>query len=379
MKNCVGMLLAGGEGKRLGALTNNLAKPAVPFGGNYRIIDFTLSNCVNSGMRHVGVMTQYSPLELNEHIGNGEPWDLNRLDSSLTALSPYIEQDGGDWYAGTADAIYQNMHFIEQRNPEYVLVISGDHIYQMDYGQMLDKHKQTEADATISVIPVAWEEAPRFGILNTMDDMRIYEFEEKPENPKSNLASMGIYIFSWQALKSYLKDDAENEYSSHDFGKDIIPAMVNDERRLFAYRFEGYWKDVGTVQSYWEANMDLLDEDLQLSLNNKNWRIYSHESNIPPEYIGETADVKHSLVNSGCFVCGTVESSILHENVKIEEGSTVRESILHPGVTVGKNTVLERVIVMENIVIPDGVHISVSTAEEPLVIDEGSLGSILTV
>lgn len=379
MKDCVGMLLAGGEGKRLGSLTKNLAKPAVHFGGKYRIIDFTLSNCANSSMQTVGVMTQYSPLELNKHIGNGSAWDLNRRNGGMTVLSPYTAKDGGDWYVGTADAIYQNIHFIDRYDPEYVLVISGDHIYQMDYASLLDHHKKTEADATISVIPVPWEEASRFGILNTTENLRIYEFDEKPENPKSNLASMGIYIFSWKNLKSYLVEDAKNNQSSHDFGKDIIPAMVKDDRSLYAYRFEGYWKDVGTVQSYWEANMDLLDEDLQLSLNNKNWRIFSNESNIPPQYIGETAIVKHALINSGCWLCGTVNNSVLFENVEVNQDSVIYQSILHPGVKVGKNVTLERVIVMEGTDIPDGTQIRAQADEEPLVIDQQSLANLLAV
>ena len=379
MKECVGMLLAGGEGKRLGALTKELAKPAVPFGGKYRIIDFTLSNCTNSGIRTLGVMTQYSPLELNKHIGNGKPWNLNRKNGGVTILSPYTAKNGGDWYSGTADAIYQNIHFIDQYDPEYVLVISGDHIYQMDYQKMLEQHKQTEADATISVIPVAWEEASRFGILNTTDNLRIYEFDEKPEKPKSNLASMGIYIFTWSALRSYLIDDAELAFSTHDFGKDIIPAMLSDGLSLCAYRFEGYWKDVGTVQSYWEANMDLLDEDLSLSLNNQNWRIYSNESNIPPEYLGENAVVKNSLVNSGCWVCGTVESSVLFESVVIHGDSLIKQSILHPGVKVGKGSILERVIVMENTEIPEGTQIRIGIDEEPLVLDQESLAETLAL
>ncbi len=377
MKDCVGMLLAGGEGKRLGSLTKNVAKPAVPFGGKYRIIDFALSNCTNSGMQTVGVMTQYSPLELNKHIGNGAPWGMNGQNGAMTVLSPYTAKNGGDWYVGTADAIYQNIHYIDNYDPEHVLVISGDHIYHMDYAALLKHHKETKADATISVIPVPWDEASRFGILNTTEQLRIYEFDEKPENPKSNLASMGIYMFNWSSLKSYLLDDAANEHSSHDFGKDIIPAMVNDDLKLFAYRFEGYWKDVGTVQSYWEANMDLLDEDLQLSLNNKSWRIYSNESNIPPQYIGESAVVKHSLINSGCWVCGTVENTIVFENVEIEQNSMIYQSILHPGVKVGKNVVLDRVIVMENTKIPEGTCIQVGAEEEPLVIDQASLTKIL--
>ena len=377
MKNCVGMLLAGGEGKRLELLTKNLAKPAVPFGGKYRIIDFALSNCANSSLQTVGVMTQYSPLELNKHIGNGAPWGMNSQNKGMTVLSPYIAKDGGDWYTGTADAIYQNIHYIDSYDPEYVLVISGDHIYQMDYTKLLQHHKETGADATISVKPVPWEEAPRFGILNTTEDLRIYEFDEKPKNPKSNLASMGIYIFNWSSLKSYLLEDAVKEHSSHDFGNDIIPAMVNDDLKLFAYQFEGYWKDVGTVQSYWEANMDLLDEDLQFSLNNKNWRIYSNESNFPPQYIGKTANVKHSLINSGCWIHGTVDNTIVFENVEIEQGSIVYQSILHPGVKVGKDVVLERVIVMENTVIPEGTRLRVGADQEPVVINQASLNKIL--
>lgn len=373
MKDCVGMLLAGGEGKRLGALTKGLAKPAVHFGGKYRIIDFTLSNCTNSGIQTVGIMTQYSPLELNRHIGNGSAWDLNRSSGGATVLSPYTARNGGDWYKGTADAIYQNIHFIDQHDPEYILVISGDHIYQMDYSHLLDHHKKTEADATISVIPVPWEETSRFGILNTTADFQIYEFEEKPAQAKSNLASMGIYIFSWKVLRAYLLEDAKKGYSSHDFGNDIIPAMVADNRRLFAYPFEGYWKDVGTIQSYWEANMDLLNEDLQLLLNNRDWKVYSNESNIPPQYLGEDAVVKKSLVNAGCWVYGTVDHSVLFENVEVKENSSIYQSILLPGVTIGKNVILERVIVMENTVIPDGTRIRGGADEEPIVVNQETL------
>ncbi|MEK3887646.1 glucose-1-phosphate adenylyltransferase [Bacillus sp. FSL K6-3431] len=379
MKECVGMLLAGGEGKRLGALTKSLAKPAVHFGGKYRIIDYTLSNCTNSGIHTLGVMTQYSPLELNTHIGNGKPWDLDRENSGVTILSPYTAKNGGSWYSGTADAIYQNIHYIDQYDPEYILVISGDHIYQMDYRKLLDQHKQTKADATISVIPVPWEEASRFGILNTTEDLRIYEFDEKPKKPKSNLASMGIYIFTWATLKSYLIEDAELSFSSHDFGKDIIPAMLNNDLRLFGYQFEGYWKDVGTVQSYWEANMDLLDEDWSLSLNNPNWRIYSNESNLPPQYISEYSVIKHSLITSGCQVSGTVESSVIFENVVIQRDSFINQSILHPGVRVGKNSVLERVIVMENTEVPEGTYIRVDLDDEPLVIDNEKLTEMLSL
>lgn len=376
MTECVGMLLAGGEGKRLGALTQHLAKPAVPFGGKYRIIDFTISNCTNSGIETLGVLTQYSPMELNKHIGNGRPWDLDRQHGGITMLSPYTGKTGGEWYSGTADAIYQNMHFINQYNPEYILVMSGDHIYQMDYQLMLKKHKDTGADATISVIEVPWEEASRFGILNVTDNLRIYEFDEKPENPQSNLASMGIYIFAWEKLKSYLIEDAANKESSHDFGKDIIPAMLHDSRRLYAYQFEGYWKDVGTVQSYWEANMDLLDEDWGMSLNQKKWKIYTNDSNLPPEYIGPGASVKHSMVNSGSTIHGHVEGSVIFKNVHVASGSVIRQSILHPGVKVGEDCVLNRVIVMENTEIPSGFVVEVAEHEEPIVITEDNLRAL---
>ncbi|TMW71775.1 glucose-1-phosphate adenylyltransferase [Alteribacter natronophilus] len=368
-KETVGMLLAGGEGKRLGLLTKDLAKPAVPFGGKYRIIDFTLSNCANSGIHTVGVMTQYSPLLLNKHIGIGKPWDMDRQHDGVSVLSPYTQKEGGSWYSGTADAIYQNIHFIDRYDPEYVLVISGDHIYQMNYRKLLKHHKEQNADATISVIEVPWDEASRFGILNTTDDLRIYEFDEKPAEPKNNLASMGIYIFNWKVLRNYLLEDARDVKSSHDFGKDIIPAMVSDDRRLFAYRFEGYWKDVGTVRSYWEANMDLLDMEGMVSLNNKEWRTYSHDSNYPPQYINGNTNITNSFINSGCWIRGTVDRSILFENVEVDSKCTVRESILHPRVKVGENSVIERAIIKEDTVIPPGSYISTPEGEEPFVID----------
>lgn len=377
MKECVGMLLAGGKGTRLGALTKNLAKPAVHFGGKYRIIDFTLSNCINSGIRSLGVMTQYAPLELNEHIGNGKHWYLNRQNDGLAILSPYIAKDGGDWYSGTADAIYQNIHFIDQHQPEYVLVISGDHIYHMDYSDMLDKHKQSGADATISVVPVEWEEASRFGILNTTEDMRIYEFDEKPENPKSNLASMGIYIFTWKKLKKYLLADASSDVSSHDFGHDIIPAMLSDDLRLCAYRFDGYWKDVGTILSYWEANMDLLDETIDLPLNDREWRVYTNEPNTPPEYLSESARVNNSLINAGCWIHGEVDHSLLFEGVTMHPGSIVKQSIIHPHATIGEHVTLDRVIVMEGIEIPAGTTIQTALDEEPIVVDKDTLLTLM--
>lgn len=373
------MLLAGGEGKRLGALTENIAKPAVPFGGKYRIIDFTLSNCANSGIRTVGVLTQYSPLELHKHIGNGKPWDMNRENGGVTILPPYTAKHGREWYTGTADAIYQNIHFISQYNPKYILVISGDHIYQMDYQKLLAYHKQTGAEVTISVIEVPLEEASRFGILNTENDMRIYEFEEKPKKPKNNLASMGIYVFNWEILRAYLIKDAMKKASSHDFGKDIIPAMLADGRRLFAYRFKGYWKDVGTVKSYWEANMDLLEDEYDDLVNSRNWRIYTNDSNYPPLYLGHGAKIKNSIANSGSFIYGTVEKSVLFENVEVGSGTNILRSIVHSGAKIGKNVHLERVIVMENTVIPEGTHIRVARNEDPLIVNEEVIKERITL
>ncbi|MCT2534177.1 glucose-1-phosphate adenylyltransferase [Aquibacillus koreensis] len=367
-KECVTMLLAGGAGTRLGALTQNLAKPAVPFGGRYRIIDFALSNCLNSHMFTVGVLTQYSPLELHKHIGVGKPWDLDRMHDGLTTLSPFTEHTGGNWYLGTADAITKNRTYIEGYDPDYLLVISGDHIYHMDYDKLLRHHKKTQADVTISVLEVPWKETSRFGILNTTDDLRIYDFEEKPLHAKSNLASMGIYIFNWNVLKDYLEKDATDPDSDHDFGKNILPAMLADNLRLYAYRFEGYWKDVGTIESYWEAHMDLLAEDLERFLNNNEWRTYSHDSNFPPQLIDEHAVVHQSLVNNGCIVSGTLDHSILFENVQVGKGATIKQSILHPGVRVGKNVYLERVIAKEDVVIPDNTTLIASDDQEPIVL-----------
>ncbi|WP_112180567.1 MULTISPECIES: glucose-1-phosphate adenylyltransferase [Paraliobacillus] len=367
-KECVTMLLAGGVGKRLGLLTKNLAKPAVPFGGRYRIIDFALSNCLNSHMHTVGVLTQYSPLELHKHIGVGKPWDLDRMHDGLTTLSPFIENNGGNWYLGTADAITKNINYIEGYDPEYLLVISGDHIYHMDYDKLLQHHKENEADVTISVLEVPWKETYRFGILNTTDDLRIYQFDEKPVHATSNLASMGIYIFNWKVLKEYLLQDAKIEDSEHDFGKNILPTMLADDRYLCAYRFEGYWKDVGTIQSYWEAHMDLFDKDLAQLLSNKDWSIYSHDSQFPPQLIHEHALIRRSLVNNGCIVAGTVEESVLFENVVIDAGAVIRQAIILPGVRIGENVQLERVIVQENVSIPAGTKIISNPDEEPIVL-----------
>lgn len=356
-KECVAMLLAGGEGRRLGVLTNNLAKPAVHFGGKYRIIDFTLSNCTNSGIDTVGVLTQYQPLVLNTYIGIGSPWDLDRKYGGVTVLPPFMEQKGGDWYKGTANAIYRNIAFIEQYDPEYVLVISGDHIYKMDYDLMLNYHKSKKADATIAVIEVKWEEASRFGLMSVDAENTIVEFNEKPKEPKSNLASMGVYIFNWKALKAYLIKDEENPESSKDFGKDLIPLMLKEQARMFAYSFQGYWKDVGTIESLWEANMDLLDNDNELNLYDKNWRIYSVNPYQPAQYIAPTAVLKRSLVNEGCAVFGEVDHSVLFYGVQIGEGSVIRDSVIMPNVKIGNNVTIHKAIIGENTIVEDGAQI----------------------
>ena len=346
-KEVVAMLLAGGQGSRLGVLTKKIAKPAVPFGGKYRIIDFPLSNCANSGIEAVGVLTQYQPLVLNEYIGNGQPWELDGMNSGVTCLSPYESKKGSEWYSGTANAIYQNISYIDRYNPEYVVVLSGDHIYKMDYADMIKFHKEHDAACTIAVIDVSLEEASRFGILNTNEDGSIYEFEEKPAHPKSTNASMGIYVFSWKELRKYLIEDAENENSSNDFGKDVLPAMLNAGERMFAYPFEGYWKDVGTVESLWDANMDLLDPNLKLDLRD----IYSKNPMFPPHYVSETASINNSNVSDGCIVEGEVENSILFPGVKIEKGAKVDYSIIMPNTVVKANADIKYSIVSENTVI----------------------------
>ncbi len=351
---CVAMLLAGGQGSRLGVLTQKIAKPAVPYGGKYRIIDFPLSNCVNSGIDIVGILTQYQPLELNDYVGSGKPWDLDRLDGGVHILPPYQKSKGGDWYKGTANAIYQNIHFIEKYDPEYVLVLSGDHIYKMDYSEMIKAHKESGADCTIAVMEVPFEEAPRFGIMNTKEDGTIYEFEEKPANPKSNLASMGIYVFTWDKMREYLIADEKNKASHNDFGKDIIPAMLYNGEKMMAYRFQGYWKDVGTVESLWDANLDLLNPKLDLKLDSADWKIYSRTGWLPPQYISENAKVENSLVSDGCFVGGNLDYSVLFENVTIEEGATVEYSLIMPGAVVKKGAHVQYAIVAENVKIGEG-------------------------
>lgn len=356
-KEMIAMLLAGGEGKRLGVLTRDLAKPAVYFGGKYRIIDFTLSNCAHSGIDTVGVLTQYQPLELNRYLGIGSPWGLDRRDGGMAILPPYVKQKGGVWYKGTANAIYQNMAFIERYNPEYVLVISGDHIYKMDYELMLQHHKQCGADVTIAGIEVEWKEASRFGVMHIDDEDRIKAFEEKPKNPTSNIASMGVYIFTWKALQKYLIYDEANRNSSHDFGKDIIPAMMRDGLRMNCYPFKGYWKDVGTIESLWEANMDLIADKPALSLYDPEWRIYSVSPNKPAQLTTDTAEVTASLVTEGCIVEGIVDRSVLFSGVHTEIGSLITESVIMPNVRVGAGAQIYRAIIGEGAVIQAGVTI----------------------
>lgn len=347
----VAMLLAGGQGSRLGVLTQKIAKPAVPYGGKYRIIDFPLSNCVNSGIEAVGVLTQYQPLVLNEYIGNGQPWDLDGMNCGVQVLSPYQQSGGADWYSGTANAIYQNMNYIERYNPDYVVILSGDHIYKMDYSKMVAFHKENNADCTIAVIDVPLAEASRFGILNTNPDGSIYEFDEKPKVPKSTNASMGIYVFSWDKLRKYLTEDAANPESSNDFGKDILPKMLADGQRMFAYQFSGYWKDVGTIDSLWESNMDLLDPKVTLDLSDENWKIYSRNPVVAPHYVGPTAVVQNSIVADGCVIDGNVDFSVLFSNVTVAPNAVINDSILMPGVVVEEGAVIQYAIVSENAVI----------------------------
>ena len=354
---CVAMLLAGGQGSRLGVLTHKVAKPAVPYGGKYRIIDFPLSNCINSGIDTVGVLTQYQPLELNDYVGSGKPWDLDRMNGGVHILPPYQKSKGGDWYKGTANAIYQNIPFIERYNPEYVLVLSGDHIYKMDYAKMISEHKKAGADCTIAVLEVPMEEASRFGIMNCREDGSIYEFEEKPKKPKSNLASMGIYVFSWNKLKYYLEQDEHTKGSANDFGKNIIPNMLADKQKMAVYHFSDYWKDVGTIDSLWEANLDLLNPKVKLDLSEDNWRIFSRSPAAPPQYIADTAKVQNSLITEGCSVYGEVDFSVLFANVTIEKGAEVKDSVVMPGAKICSGASVQYAIVGEGAVIEPGAKV----------------------
>lgn len=359
----VAMLLAGGQGSRLGVLTKNLAKPAVPYGGKYRIIDFPLSNCVNSGIETVGVLTQYQPLVLNDYIGSGQPWDLDRMDAGVHMLAPYQRGRKADWYKGTANAIYQNIPFIDRYHPDYVVILSGDHIYKMDYSKMIAYHKEKEADCTIAEFEVPWAEASRFGILNTREDGSIYEFDEKPKKPKSNKASMGIYVFSWDKLRKYLEQDEANAKSSNDFGKDVLPTMLEAGERMFAYEFSGYWKDVGTIESLWESNMDLLNPKMELDLSEQAWRIYSRNPVMPPHYLSNDAQVQNSLIAEGCNVYGEVDFSVLFAGVYIAPGAIVRDSIIMPGVRVEEGAVIQYAIVSENAVIGKGAVVGARPEE----------------
>lgn len=368
-KNIVAMILAGGQGSRLGLMTKKMAKPAVPFGGKYRIIDFALSNCSNSGIDTVGILTQYKPQVLNSHIGIGTPWDLDRVHGGVAMLPPYMTEAGGDWYKGTANAVYQNMSFLDEYNPDYVLMLSGDHIYKMDYRVMLREHKKNKADATIAVIDVPLEEASRFGIMSTDENMQITEFEEKPKQPKSTLASMGIYIFSYPKLRQYLIEDAQNNESSNDFGKNIIPNMLKNGERLFAYRFEGYWKDVGTIESYWETSMDLLDPDNDAKLYDDSWKIFTDTASRPAQHISAGAVLENSIISEGCIVDGTVINSIIFPDVTIGKNTRIENSIIMSGCKICNNVIVSKSILLENITVMD--HTVIGNGKDIALIDGG--------
>ena len=363
-KDCVAMILAGGQGSRLGALTKNVAKPAVPFGGKYRIIDFPLSNCVHSGINTVGVLTQYQPLELNRYIGNGNPWDLDRSHGGVYVLPPYQSAKAGEWYKGTANAIYQNLSFLESFKPENVLILSGDHIYKMHYGEMLKAHKESGAAVTIAVMPVPWEEASRFGIMNVDEEGTITDFEEKPAEPKSNLASMGIYIFTYEVLKKYLEADERDPSSANDFGKNIIPTMLENGEKMVSFRFEGYWKDVGTFHSLREANMDLVDQPPKFDLNDRSWSIYSRNMALAPHYVGQNAKITNSTVTEGCFIDGEIKHSVIFGGVELGEGSVVSDSVIMPGAKIGKNVVIEKAVIGADAVIGDGAKVGVNSSDD---------------
>lgn len=356
-KECIAMLLAGGQGSRLMVLTEKMAKPAVPFGGKYRIIDFPLSNCVNSGIDTVGIMTQYQPLELNAYIGTGSPWGLNRIFGGVHILPPYAKSKKSEWYKGTANAIYQNINFVDRYDPEYVLVLSGDHIYKMDYDKMLQFHKEKRADCTIAVLDVPLSEASRFGIMNTNDDDSIYEFEEKPKQPKSTKASMGVYLFNWAVLKQYLIDDEADSDSSNDFGKNIIPNLLKDKKKLFAYEFDGYWKDVGTIQSLWEANMDLIDPNVPIEIKDSSFKIYARNNAEPPTLFSKTSDVKNSLIAEGCVIKGTVKDSVISSGSTVSEDAIILNSVIMPNVEVKSGAVIKYAIIGEDSIIGENAKI----------------------
>ncbi|WP_454920584.1 glucose-1-phosphate adenylyltransferase [Abiotrophia defectiva] len=356
-QDMIAMILAGGQGTRLGVLTKQTAKPAVPFGGKYRIIDFALSNCANSGIKNIGVVTQYQPLELNEHIGKGAAWGLTSRSGGATILQPYSSSDGEKWFKGTANAIYQNISYIDSLDPKYVLILSGDHIYKMDYAAMLEDHIKNKASLTVGVIPVPMKEASRFGIMNTDQNSRIIEFEEKPAQPKSNLASMGIYIFNWETLRRYLVEDQAKNREMEDFGKNVIPAYLSNAENCFAYSFEGYWKDVGTIESLWEANMEFLDPEHPLNISEDTWRIYTSNPVTPPQFLTEDAQIKHSLVVDGCYIAGQVDNSLLSRDVKVGPNSQVDHSVVMSSATIGKGCRVEYAIIGEQAVIADGANV----------------------
>lgn len=356
-KTCVAMLLAGGQGARLGILTRHVAKPAVPFGGKYRIIDFPLSNCVNAGIDTVGVLTQYKPMELNSYIGSGAPWDLDISNGGVFVLPPYSKGEEGEWYSGTANAIYQNISFIKQFNPEYVLILSGDHIYKCDYSEMLNHHIKHEAALTVAVRKVPWEDASRFGLMNTDDQGNIIEFEEKPKNPKSNNASMGVYVFTYDKLRHYLEQDELDPKSENDFGKNIIPTMLNAGEKLVAWNFEGYWKDVGTIESLWDANMDLLSSPAPIDLHDRKWRIYARNVGEPPHYASQKGEIKDALVTEGCEVFGKVIHSVLSADVHVAEEAQVIDAVIMPHAVIGRGAVIRRAIVAEGAQIGEGAVI----------------------
>lgn len=357
-KKIIAMILAGGQGSRLKELTEDVAKPAVAFGGKYRIIDFTLTNCSHSGIDTVGILTQYEPHILNDHIGRGAPWDLDIIEAGITVLQPHTKKnDENGWYKGTANAIYRNIKFIENYNPEYVLILSGDHIYKMDYDKMLDYHINKNADVTIGVFCVPLADAPSFGIMNTDENMEIYEFEEKPKNPKSDLASMGIYIFNWQLLKEYLEKDEQNKNSNNDFGKNIIPEMLKDGKKMFAYPFEGYWRDVGTIKSFWDAHMDLLKENNELDLFNKSWRINTRQKIYIPSYFAPGAKIKNTLIDKGCTIEGDVEHSVIFGGVQVGKNSKVIDSIIMADTIIGENVTINKAIIANDVIICNNVKI----------------------
>ncbi|MDI9515278.1 MAG: glucose-1-phosphate adenylyltransferase [Clostridiaceae bacterium] len=363
-KEIIALLLAGGQGSRLGVLTKNIAKPAVLYGGKYRIIDFTLSNCINSNIDTVGVLTQYQPLKLHSHIGIGKPWDLDRMNGGVTILTPYQRFEKGEWYSGTADAVLQNISYVEELSPKYVIILSGDHIYKMNYAEMLDFHKKKNADATISVIDVPYEEASRYGIMNITKNYKIYEFEEKPEKPKCTLASMGIYIFNWEVLKEYLLNDHEDPNSEHDFGKNIIPGMLKDGRDLYAYKFVGYWRDVGTIQAYYEASMNLTERIPEFNLFDPYWKIYTPNPVYPAHFIGETGKVVKSIIAEGCMIHGTISNSVIFPGVTVQEGTVIKNSIIMSDAFIGTNTVIDCCIIGEGSVIGNNIQCGVGEFAE---------------